>query len=333
MKSEFALEWHDLFKTSTTRLVIGVLLGGLALWLSYRNINGQVMWDTVAQMNYFWVFASVLCVLLTLLVVTVRWWWLLYPDHTRFGWDNLFAGVVVGQMINIIFPLRVGEVARAYFVGKREHLSKTRLMMTVIVEKIADVGLFAVSVIVVLLGMSLPRWLSDSIYVLAITWGGAIIAVLTFGLWAQTGLRLARQWSGYLPARWGEPIASRCLLAQEGLSAVHDRRAILVIWILSAVSLFLSVITNYFLFMAVGLQLPPVAALFVLVVLQVGNVPPSLPANLGVFHYLVILALSVFAIDPSIALGYAWLLYSVALLPKIIIGTAIVVRERWLLNR
>jgi len=102
---------------------------------------------------------------------------------------------------------------------------------------------------------------------------------------------------------------------------------------LSALSLLLSVVTNYFLFLAVGLQLPPVAALFVLVVLQVGNVPPSLPANLGVFHYLVILALSFFAIDQSVALGYAWLLYSVALLPKIIIGTAIVARERWLLNR
>lgn len=326
-------EWHDLFKTSTSHLVIGVLLGGLALWLSFRNVDGQVLWNTVAQMNYFWVLASVLCVLLTLMVVTVRWWWLLYPDHVRFGWDNLFAGVVVGQMVNIIFPLRLGEVVRAYFVGKREHLSKTRLMMTVIVEKIVDVGLFAVSVIVVLLSMSLPRWLSDSSYILAVTWGGAILAVLTLSLWGQAGLHLAEQWSAYLPTRWGEAIASRCHLAQDGLSAVHDRRANLIIWILSALSLLLSVVTNYFLFLAVGLQLPPVAALFVLVVLQVGNVPPSLPANLGVFHYLVILALSVFAIDPSIALGYAWLLYSVALLPKIIIGMAIVVRERWLLNR
>ena len=49
--------------------------------------------------------------------------------------------------------------------------------------------------------------------------------------------------------------------------------------------------------MAFGFKLPAIAALFLLVVLQVGNSAVSVPGNLGVFHYLTVLALAVYGID------------------------------------
>lgn len=42
--------------------------------------------------------------------------------------------------------------------------------------------------------------------------------------------------------------------------------------------------TNYLLFVAFGFELPVIAALFLLVVLQVGNNAVSVPGNIGVFH-------------------------------------------------
>jgi uncharacterized membrane protein YbhN (UPF0104 family) len=68
------------------------------------------------------------------------------------------------------------------------------------------------------------------------------------------------------------------------------------------------------------LRLPPVAALSLLVVLQVGTVPPSLPGKVGIFHYLTVVALALFGVDRATALSYAIVLYGVALLPKILLG-------------
>ena len=81
--------------------------------------------------------------------------------------------------------------------------------------------------------------------------------------------------------------------------------------------------TNYLLFVAFGFELPALAALFLLVVLQVGNSAVSVPGNLGVFHYLTILALAAYGIDRERALAYAIVLYAVALLPKIALGVLI----------
>ena len=136
-----------------------------------------------------------------------------------------------------------------------------------------------------------------------------------------------------LPGAWGERIWGYGDRALGGLSALRSWQANLALWALSLLVLLLSASTNYLLFLAFGLQLPVAAALFVLVVLQVGTAPPSLPGKLGVFHYLAMLALSFFAVDRSVALGYAIALYAVALLSKVVLAGAWLAFVRWLPER
>ena len=72
------------------------------------------------------------------------------------------------------------------------------------------------------------------------------------------------------------------------------------------------------------------AAGFLLVVLQLGIAPPSLPGKLGVFHYLTVLELSFFGVARGPALTYALVLYVVALLSKVVAGGAWLAWLRWL---
>jgi len=67
---------------------------------------------------------------------------------------------------------------------------------------------------------------------------------------------------------------------------LRDPRILGTALVLSVVILLLSASTNYLLFRAFHLTVPPVAALLVLLVLQVGSAPVSTPGNLGVFQYL-----------------------------------------------
>jgi len=71
------------------------------------------------------------------------------------------------------------------------------------------------------------------------------------------------------------------------------------------------------------------AALFLLIVLQVGSAPPTTPGKVGVFHYLVVLAMSAYSVDKELALAYSLVLYAVALLPKIMIGLGVLTFSKW----
>jgi len=59
----------------------------------------------------------------------------------------------------------------------------------------------------------------------------------------------------------------------------------------------------YACFYAIGVDLPIVAAFFLIVVLNFGLMIPSSPGGIGVFEFMVILALAPFGIEKEVALG------------------------------
>ena len=74
--------------------------------------------------------------------------------------------------------------------------------------------------------------------------------------------------------------------------------------------------------------LPFWTSLLLLVVLQIGTAVPSSPGRIGVFQYLVILALSILFVDKGVALGYSIILYLVTYIPIALIGSYCFWREK-----
>jgi uncharacterized membrane protein YbhN (UPF0104 family) len=68
-------------------------------------------------------------------------------------------------------------------------------------------------------------------------------------------------------------------------------------------------LTNFLLLLAFDLPPSPLAALFLLAVLQGGVAVPSTPGKVGVFHYLCQLALSVFGVPATVGFGYGLVLH------------------------
>lgn len=326
---ETELDWRQSLRGTAPRLVIGAVLGSLAFWLAFRGTDWSAMWAALQAVDYGWALLALATIGATLAVLTWRWQLLFHPDHISRGWFNLFSGVVVGQMLNIIVPARLGEVARAYAVGTQERLSKARVLVTIGLEKVLDLGMFAISVLVLLLSMSLPAWLQESGEVVVGTGLLAVGLTMAASVWGRRGLGWLDGMAHRLPAWLGQRLERYGHQALDGLSALQDGWAQAGAWALSLVILILSASTNYCLFLAFHLPLSPVAALFLLVVLQVGNAPPSLPGKLGVFHYLTVLALSYFSVDQNAALSYAFVLYAVAILPKIVLGAALLALWRY----
>jgi hypothetical protein len=78
---------------------------------------------------------------------------------------------------------------------------------------------------------------------------------------------------------------------------------------------------------AFHLHAPWYAGFFVLTVTNLGAAIPSSPGFIGVYHYLAVLALSVWVPDKSEALGYAIGTHGINMLTHILVGCACLARE------
>ncbi len=316
---------HEDLKGTWARLVVGSALGLLALWLAARKVDWRVLWQALQNARYAYVGLALLVILVTLAAQTLRWRLLFYPDHKDLPWTHLFAGVVLAQMLNILVPARLGEVARIYSIESREHISRIRILSTIVVEKAVDLCAAAFAIALLLLTVSLPAWLRDSGEAFLLACALMLAAVLFLSLRGDWLLRRLEHQLERIPGRWGEKISRLGRSTLDGLNAVRSGRVGFYLWALTFILLLLAAATNYLLFLAFGLHLPPIAALFLLIVLQVGIAPPSVPGKIGVFNYLVVLALSVYAVNTSVALSYSLVLYAVAFLPKIVLGALILI--------
>jgi len=78
------------------------------------------------------------------LVRAARWAILFSPQYfsRRF---NLLLGLAIGYMVNTIFPWRLGEILRAFFVSKREAISFSHVAATVVAERLTDLLIIAIA--------------------------------------------------------------------------------------------------------------------------------------------------------------------------------------------
>jgi hypothetical protein len=296
----------------------------MALWLAVRSLDVERLRAALVGVDPLWVLAALASNVASLLAVSWRWRLLFHPDHRERRLWPLFRAVVIGQMFNIVVPLRLGEVARMYLAARDEHVSKARVLATLAVEKALDLGVFALALILVLPLFASPGGVGTR---QSTVWGVGVAGSL--GLWAlsRSSDRVTpclRRAAAALPARLAERsrgIAERFL---QGLSALRSPGGSLAAVLWSVAVMAVAASTNYLLFLAFDLALTPLVALFLLVLLQVGSVPPSLPGKIGVFHYVTVVALEACGVDRVTALAYAIVLYSVALLPKVLLGALLV---------
>ena len=328
--SEIAAEidWRHRLRSSVPRLVIGALLGVLALVLAFRGVSWPELRDALLRTDPFWLLAAIGSLVTNLVAYTTRWWLLFAPDHRRRNWWNLFAAVLISQSVNIIVPARLGELARTYVAGTAEEISKIRVFATILVEKVIDLALFAMAIVILLLGTTMPSWLSRSGIALVVTATIVTVAALAVAIWGTTFLRITDRAVRFLPERWGRRLHGLAQSALASLQFIGSWHVATGLGLLSALILLLSVTTNYLLFKACGLGIPFIAALFLMVVLRVGEAPPSLPGKLGVFHYLVVLALALFGVERTFALSYAFVLYAVAVVPVVVAGAVLAMTFR-----
>ncbi|PKO23490.1 MAG: hypothetical protein CVU38_03825 [Chloroflexi bacterium HGW-Chloroflexi-1] len=288
---------------------LGLLLGLGALYLGAQAIDFQQLGRVLGNVRLPFVALTLITSLSTPVLKAVRWRWLFYPQRPPLSLARLASQVVIGQAINFMIPGRWGELARAYLAGDEAGISKAYVLGTLAAEKLLDLVVLALLVVAMLPFIALPDWLATRvgpvvISALVVTVGAAAL-LGGRGLWLKIADRALRLLPPATAARW----QGRIVAGLDGLTALGSPRAAIAIWSWTAVFWLMAATTNWLLLLAFDLPPSPLIALFVLAVLQGGVAIPSTPGKIGVFHYLCILALSVFGVSASSGFGYGLVLH------------------------
>lgn len=311
-------------RTPLVRLGVGTAIGLIALYAAFRGSDFGAVRAAFGAAHPGWTFAAFLSVFVTLTAVAVRWRVLLSSLPHPPAIPAIFSAVVAGQACNIVLPIRLGEILRAMFVARRARAPFAEVAATVVVERLTDLGMLGVSTLGLVMLVAMPAWMVGPARGLALTGALAIAVTIVLGLSAPRLLGLAGRLAARLPWKWPASFARHASAGLRGVETLRSPRTALTVWLLSALIVVLSAATNYILFAAFRLPLPFVAALLTLVVVQVGTAPVSTPGAIGVYQYLIVLALSAYAVDRPVALAYSLMLYTVAMLPKVVIGAFVI---------
>jgi uncharacterized protein (TIRG00374 family) len=313
----------------TLTLLAGVALSALTLYLALRNVDMAEVWSALMQARPLYVLLALASVALNTLAKTVRWRVLLGEPGRAVSLLKLLMALLSGQMLNTLYPARIGDLSRAYVIGGehngRERLGRTYTLGTVLLEKLLDMLAYVLLFLLLIVLIPLPAWVNDSLYTFALA---IVVAAAGVGLAAYRPdwlLRIAKKFLTWFPRRWFPGRLRRFALAriQDGLASLkvlHSRSDLLRLAFWSALVWGTAILNNHLALLALDIHLPWTASLLVLMVLQAGISIPSVPGKIGIFEYSCVLALGVYGVAQAPALSYGILLHAIVLVPSTLLG-------------
>ena len=311
----------------SVRLLLGLLVSFFCLVLVLQGVQWDAVVASLGNVRLDLLAVAVVVEFLTFWAIAARWRCLFMPHASPSG-ARLFEILTIAQLVNGVFPAKLGPLVRAYLAGRGESEGVAFALTTIVGEKLLE-GLSLLVIGAVLLPfVPLADWLRPA------SWATAALLLFALALvvWIAFRQETAGRWlEGWL-ARWPRLLGvARSALA--ALTVWRDRRAILALVGWSVVIWAITVLLNQLLLWSLGIDVPLVAPLLLLVVLQIGVRVPSSPGSIGVFHYLSVLTLSLFGVEKDLAFSYGLLLHLVTYLPPSLLGIAYLARSGYSLSR
>ena len=292
----------------------GIVLTILALGWLLLSTNWQAAISALRDADYLLVLTAVFINLLTIPVRAGRWW-LLFPRDKPAPIRRLTSAMLIGQTVNILSPVRLGDLLRATLVDTHP---TTFVLGTQVVQFALDLLMMGSMAIILLFQISAPVWWQNSGQLLLLTTTvtlSTIIFLIVRRHWLIAYLhRAEKRWPKWQPAF---TIGIPFLRSFDGI-AQPDRMVTAVgssilIWILYNIG-------NYILLLAVGIKPTWMMTLLLLIVLLAGAAIPSTPGRVGVYHYVAVQFLLLFNINEARAISFAILQHFIALILPSIIG-------------
>lgn len=305
------------------RGLLGIVIGGLCLWLSLRGLDLTELQAALLQARLPWLAAALAAVVAVAFIKSARWWFL-YPRSFRpASWLSTFPVLMTAQMLNVLVPLRLGEIARVGLM-LQEHVSAGSTLSTIVVEKSLDLLAVGCLIILILPTAVLPDWFPLSSG-MSMGFSGVVLLAALLVIW------IGRAWlkgvagrilgfRGWLPERWQARLMRLVSEILDGLGALTDLSSALPVVALTVGNWLASIFTMIAMLAAFGLPVQWHVALVLSLTIYLSNLVPTPPALVGVIGAVTVMTLRWFEIVRVEATALGLALNVVLISPLVILG-------------
>lgn len=315
--------------------LIGLALSAICLFLVFRKVDGALLMQALASLDYRFLLAAISVFMTTFLVRTVRWRALLAPTKPL-AYRRLFGVVMIGYMANNVLPARLGEFVRAYVLSRKEGVRKSTTLATIFIERIFD-GLSLLFILGALLVAHETGWISsqhdfpDSIKLAGLLAGAGFVGAFGF----VAALEFSPTFAGLLtklihrfaPARLAPKLESILGAFVEGVGCLRSWKTLLFVFGTSLAVWTIEGTTYALVGQAFNLELPLRAFFITMVIVNLGTLIPSAPGFVGTFQLFCWISLGMFGVPKEMAVSYGLVLNMAEYLPVTLLGIGFLALE------
>ena len=317
---------------------LGVLISVVFIWLALRGLKLEEFWGVVQQANYWWLLPGIAVYFVGVWVRAWRWHYLLGPIK-KIPTSVMFPITTIGYMGNNIYPARAGEVLRAVILKRKEGVSVSASLATVIVERIFD-GVVMLAFVFVNLP-ELAKLTGSSGFVgniqqVAVIGTAAFLGALAVFLLAamfpqvtaKIGLWMVER---FTPKNMHQKIVGVMNKFLDGLASLRSPFNVLMVFFTSVIIWLLETGKYWFVMRAFDFTVSFFALMLMNGIVNLATTIPSAPGYIGTFDAPGIAVLTAYGVDQATAAGYTLTLHVALWLPITLLGAYYLAREgiRW----
>lgn len=310
------------------RGALGFALSAAFFVWTMREVSFAQVWGVLRQSSLPLFLLSAFVATIIFPLRALRWRVILEPVARDISIGALWRSTAIGMMVNNVVPARAGELARAFALTKEDQrVSFAAAFASLAVDRIFDAVTIVILLVIAMFfsdfapgttisGQPVNR-LALFAAVIAV---GALAALVTMALFPSLVVRIWDEVVGRVAPRFAD--RGRRLLESfiTGLGALRSPSRFakvlgwaLVMWLCNGLAFWLG-------FLAVGIDAPFTAALFLMGVIAIGVALPSSPGFFGVFEAAALAGLTLYQVPSQLAVSWALGFHLLSFLPITLIG-------------
>lgn len=336
-------------RSTIRNILLSLIVGGFFFWLAIRNVPLETLLGYMQGISYWWIAPFAFIALGSNYLRAERWRLLIRDQDINPSRNTLFAGLMFGYLTNYAIP-RLGEITRCLYAAKKEDLSGTNLIGTVVLERVIDmlvliILLSIVAIIIIADVETLPMLFGNEtislirsvlhVENLMYTLGGLMLVLLL----GYLSVRLIRQLTTGRP--WIENLMAKArgLLVSfiDGLLAIRRVKQwpyfiglTILIWLAYVVMAYIPFLVFN---MHEDFGLGFIDALVIMTISSIGVALPS-PGGIGTYHWFVRQGLFVlYGVPIAVGFAYAFVTHAVMMGIVLVSTPLILVWNNWFLKR
>ncbi len=289
--------------------ILGLIISVIFILLIFWKLDINQLINTFKVFNYKVLLLFIPLYVLGLYIRGFRWKFLLC-DTSKLTVKEAFFSFTTGNTLNSYLPARAGDIWRAYHVGAKLQESKMKLLGSIILERIID----GISVLLILFFAVLTyfkhQWVLNITYLAAALFLGSL-AVFYFVFkfnkidWFFDKLIHITLLKNFKPQIL--KLASLLNKFMQGFQSLNNLKCFSLAFLSSCIAWGIECLLTYILIMGFGHHYGFSIALFVISFIALSTIIPSSSVFVGPYQYAYILALGIYHIEKSNALGIAFI--------------------------